>query len=118
MPSWLDDRLRDLRGQLTPRDEGSLWLLFLDEPRGEVLLASAFAGAMAQVDAQMTRSLVRIIGQVPAAAVLLAVPRTDGQPLAVDRRLWSDLERLDVLPLVDLVVVGESDYWSARQAAA
>jgi len=118
MANWLDDRIYGLRGRLTPADEGSLWLLFLDGPRGEVILASAFADAMAHVDAQMTRNLVRILDHVPAVAVLLAVPRADGRPLPVDRQLWSDLEGHDAIPLVDLVVVGETDYWSARSAAA
>lgn len=118
MPNWLDDRVRDLRVRLTPGDDGSLWLLFLDGPRGEVILATAVDDAMAHVDAQMTRNLIRVLGHVPAGAVLLAVPRADGRPLPVDRRLWSDLERLDALPLADLVVVGKTDYWSARRATA
>lgn len=118
MPNWLDQRVCDLRVRLTPGEDGSLWLLFLDGPQGEVILASAFDDAMAHVDAQMTRNLVRILGHVPAVAVLLAVPRADGRPLPVDRQLWSDLEEVDALSLVDLVVVGEAGYWSARRAAA
>ena len=114
----LDNHIRGLRTQLRREDEGSLWLLFLDDPHGDVVLATSFEGAMAHVDAELTRNLVRIISHVPSAAVLLAVPRADGQPLNVDKRLWHDLEGLLTDPLIDLVVVGESSYWSARRAAA
>ena len=119
MERWLSETIDEIRERLVPADEGSLWLLFFDEPLHEPLVASAFDGAMAHVDTQMIRNLAQIIDAAPADAVLVAVPRSDGVPRPVDRRMWRGLRaRLDdVSPrLLDLVVVGDDRLWSAQES--
>jgi hypothetical protein len=119
MERWLSETINEIREKLTPSDEGSLWLLFFDEPLHEPLIASAFDDAMAHVDAQMTRNIAQIIDGAPADAVLVAVPRRDGVPRPVDRRFWQELRTLldDVSPrLLDLVVVGDARHWSAQES--
>lgn len=121
MPRWRDDRVQEIRQQLTPQDDGSLWILYLEDPYGEALLASAVTDAMAQMDRQMTENLGMIITSVAPKAVLLVVPRRDGKPLAVDSQLWSDLQDLlsgSTTELTDLLVVGRSRCWSARDSLA
>lgn len=117
MTTWLDDRVRELRLRLDRRDEGSLWLLFLDGPSGAVVVASAVDGAMTGMDADLRNNLVSIVRDVRAAAVLLAVPRAEGRPQRADRALWRVMERgcASTTELVDLVVVGTDNYWSARR---
>ena len=119
MDLWLTARVAEVRRRLTPGDEGSLWILWLDAPQGEPLIAAAVDHATAELDAELLKNLAATIDEVGAAAVLLAVPRRLGVPDAVDRRLWSELHA-QVHPsveIVDLVVVGESRYWSAGKAA-
>lgn len=117
MSVWLDARVREVRRRLTSRDEGSLWLLFLDDPCGEVILAAALDGAMGSVDASMIRNLRQVIEGVPAPAVLLVVPRATARPLTAETALWRQL--LASPPtnteLIDLLILGESDYWSVRR---
>ncbi len=81
------------------------------------MLATAIDGAMAHMDRQMTHNLAKIIIEVPAKAVLLAIPRRSGQLQAGDRRLWSDLQRLvgSSTELVNLVVINDRGYRAARE---
>jgi hypothetical protein len=119
MDRWLDETIDDIRERVQPGDEGSLWLLFFDEPPREPLVAAAFDDAMAHVDEQMIRNVAQIIDAAPAEAVLVAVPRRDGVPRPVDRQFWRDLRELldDVSPrLVDLVVVGVGRHWSVQES--
>jgi hypothetical protein len=118
MATWLCERVSDVRARLRPDDEGSLWLLFLDHVQGEVILATAFDGIVDPSNFQMTRGLRRIISEVPSPAVLLVVPRADAQPLAADRDLWNGLSASPPAgtELVDLVIVGDSSFWSASSA--
>lgn len=103
--------------RLTPSDEGSLWLLFFDDPCGEPVVASAIDGGMAHLD-EILPNLLMIIDDVGAKAVLLAVPRRSGRPQPVDRRLWRELRTVSVSPeILDLVVVGDHEHWSATKAA-
>ena len=120
MSSWRGERIAEIRGRLVANDEGALWLLFLDDPYGEPIFASAIDGAMAEMDAQLTRNVAAIINELGVKAVLLAVPRRDGRPLSVDRQLWSDLQILvdSSTELVDLLVVGRESFWSARETTA
>jgi hypothetical protein len=120
MSTWLSACVTDVRTRLTPEDEGSLWVLFLDHPRGDVLIATAFDQAMDSIDAEMTRNLQHLIWMIPAAAVLLVVPRREGLPCKADLDLWQRLRlsQCGDTTLIDLVVVGQADYWSARLAAA
>ena len=119
MDLWLSETIDEIRQRLAPGDEGSLWLLYFDEPLREPLLASAFDDAMAHVDSRLTRNIATIIEGVPVDAVLLAVPRRDGLPRAVDRQLWRDLRGLldGAGPrLLDFVVVGAARHWSAQES--
>jgi DNA repair protein RadC len=119
MTSWRDERIQEIRDRLVANDEGALWLLFLDDPYGPPILASAIDGAMAEMNAQLTRNVAVIVNQLAVKAVLLAIPRKNGTPQAADRKLWSDLQILldSSTELVDLLVVGPDSYWSAREAA-
>jgi hypothetical protein len=117
----MDLRLREtidgIRERLQPNDEGSLWLLFFDEPLREPVVATAFDDAMAHVDTRLTRNIAQIIDGTGSDAALVAIPRHSGTPRPVDRRLWRDLRALRdrIQPrLLDLVVVGDSRHWSAE----
>lgn len=117
MEQWCSDTIDEIRERLTPGDEGSLWLLFFEEPLREPLVATAFDDAMAHVNARLPRNIAEIIDATPADAVLLAVPRQDGAPRPVDQQLWRDLHALrdSFRPrLLDLVVVGDCRHWSAE----
>jgi len=116
---WQDQRAREIRTQLDRGDEGSLWVLFLDDPHGTALLATPFEDAMDQVDRQLTASLATLIKEVGSKAVLLAVPRRRGIPQEPDRRLWREMQELLAdwpIELLDLLVVGALHTWSAREA--
>jgi hypothetical protein len=115
MATWLCGLVSDVRARLRPDDEGSLWLLFLDQVQGEVIVATAFDSTVDPSNFEVTRGLRRIISEVPSPAVLLVVPRADGLPLAVDKELWSELNAAPTpgTEFVDLLVVGAETYWSA-----
>ncbi|MDP9220789.1 MAG: hypothetical protein M3P23_09640 [Actinomycetota bacterium] len=120
MPTWLDERVSEVRQRLTTGDEASLWLLLFDDPSAAPVLAPVIEDAMSHMDADMARSVAIVINGVPAKAVLLAVPRRTGSPCRADRQLWLDLQHLVREPpeLLDLIVVGDTEYWSARGATA
>jgi hypothetical protein len=59
-----------------------------------------------------------MITDVAAPGVVVAVHRGDGRPTHADRQLWTMLStRLEPEPtsLLDLVIVGPSQAWSARR---
>lgn len=114
MTTWLDERVAEIRGGRTPGDEGSLWMIFLDAPRGRPLLASVVDNAMAHMEEVMKRNLAWIFDSTGSTAILLAVIRSDGQPRLADRQLWPDLRsRVKDVELVDLLVIGDAGYCSA-----
>lgn len=120
MPTSRDDRVLQIREHLTPADEGALWVAFSDDPYGEPVLTVAVADALVQMDSHMITNLATIIRQVDPKAVLLVVPRRAGEPLAEDRDLWTEITRtLDdtSIEVLDLLVVGQTEVWSARDAA-
>ncbi len=117
---WRDDRVREIRTQLTREDEGALWVLFLDDPHGSPLLATPFHDAMEQMDRQLMANLAGVIKEVGSKAVLLAVPRQQGAPLKADRLLWQGMQQLlagSPVELLDLLVVGSHHTWSAQDSA-
>lgn len=116
MTSWLDDHVEAIRAHGSADDEGSLWMLLLDDPYGSPVVTSVVDDAMEHMDAHLTRNIAMILTEVGANAVLLAVPRQSGRPYDVDRRLWADLQSMVRPPpeILDLVVVGDQAYWSAR----
>ena len=69
-------------------------------------------------DQFFARYLERMITDVAAPGVLVAVHREDGRPAHTDRRLWTMLkERLEPSPttLLDLVAIGTDQVWSAKR---
>lgn len=121
MGGWREQRGQEIRTQLNRRDEGSLWVLFLDDPHGAPLLATPIEGAMGQVDRHLAVNLAMLINKVGSKAVLLAVPRRRGTPAEPDRQLWRDLQELlasSPVELLDLLVVGTHHSWSARDDLA
>lgn len=118
MRDWREARADEIRAELDPRDEGSLWVLFFDDPHGSPLLATHIEGAMDQMDRQLETNLAMIINEVRPKAVLLAIPRRRGTPADPDRQLWQNLQELlagSPVELLDLLVVGASHTWSARE---
>jgi hypothetical protein len=114
--TWIDDRVDEVRSLATENDEGSLWIMLFEDPHGEPVLATTVDDAMAHLDEVLLRNLAWILGELPAKAALLLIPRTDGLPRPMDRQLWQELNRRvdGTIELLDLVVVGPSRYWSAQ----
>jgi hypothetical protein len=61
-------------------------------------------------------SIAWIIGELPAKAALLLIPRGNGVPTPADRQVWPELKRRvhGTIELLDVVVVGRSGHWSAQ----
>ena len=120
MDHWREQRAKQIRTELRPRDEGSLWVLFLDDPHGAPLLATPIEGAMDELDRQLAENLAMVINSVGSAAVLLAVPRRRGLPAEPDHHLWQLMCELladSPVKLLDLLVVGSRSTWSARASS-
>lgn len=112
--AWLDERAVEIRAHTSSDDEGALWLLFFQDPHGTPIIATAIDGAMAELDAALLQHIAMIIDDGPWKAVLLVVPRAVGAPLAIDRELLPRIRALTrSTHVIDVVVVGESTYWSA-----
>lgn len=116
MASWLDERVGEARSLTTCSDYGSLLMMFFQDRHGAPVMATTVDDAMAHLDEVMLRNLAWVLGELPAEAALLFIPRSDGRPRPVDRRLWPELKRRvhGTIELLDLVVVGPAGYWSAR----
>lgn len=98
------------------RGDGALSAVFLDRRRA-VVLTVGFDEGTGCVDELYLRHLAAIVTDTQVAEVVFAVVRTDGRPTRVDRLLWRELRpRLAdaSTALCDLIVVGESQRWSAR----
>ncbi|HWC34637.1 MAG TPA: hypothetical protein VG650_07395 [Mycobacteriales bacterium] len=97
--------------------DGTIRLLFVREG-GRVGLVQTPQEAANEVDQFLALYLERMITDVAAAGVVVAVHRHDGRPSYADRQLWVMLgARLAPTPttLLDLVVVGAPQVWSARR---
>jgi hypothetical protein len=111
--AWYDGIARGIRNQRRRDDEGGTWVLFLDEERrpiNAIALPPAVELGPLELD-----GLATVIDGVDAPAVIVAVPRSDGEPLADDWRLWEEMRaRLAVgrSELVDLIVVGGRSWWA------
>jgi hypothetical protein len=113
-------RVAEIRDQVAPEAEGALWVLICRAGSGQPLLAMAVTDAVERLAPGELADLGRKLGQLQDVEVLLAVPRADAQPRLWDRRLWEQLDsvmRARSTPLLDLVVVGRRQHWSARTAA-
>ena len=111
--SWYDEIAQGVRQQCRLDDEGGTWVLFLDEERRPI---NAMALPHEELGPLDFDGLAHVVNDVDAPAVIVAVPRFDGQPLAEDWRLWEELRsRMAVArsELIDLVVVGERSWWAA-----
>jgi hypothetical protein len=110
---WYDGIARGVRLQSTPDDEGGTWVVFLDEDRRPMNGMALPAEVLGPLELD---GLAEVVDGVDAPAVVVAVPRSDGQPRAEDWRLWEEMRaRLAVArsELIDLVVVGEQSWWAA-----
>jgi hypothetical protein len=116
--SWYDAIAADIRSNQSADDEGTLWVLFVEEDR-------RFAIGMAvgpEVDAGPDEydGLTQIIDEIDPPGVVLAVTRDDGVPRAQDWRLWEQMRaRLAAgrAALIDVIVVGHHSWWAAVAAA-
>jgi hypothetical protein len=117
--TWIDERVAEIRSLANHDDEGSLWIMLFDDPHGAPVMATTVDEAMAHLDELLLSNLAWILGELPAKAALLLIPRHDGRPRPADRRLWSELNARahGSIELLDLVVVGRSGYWSAQVAS-
>ena len=113
---WLGERIREIREDVTTGDEGSLWILFFDDPEATPVMAHAIAGAADERDTSWLPGLARILEDVAAGAYLVAVIRADGRPRPADDRLWRDLQTLlrgSRCRVLAFLVVGATSYWCA-----
>jgi hypothetical protein len=98
--------------------DGTTRLLFVREG-GRVGLVQTAGETATDADQFFALYLERMIIDVAAPGVVVAIQRSDGRPAYTDRRLWAILsERLEPSPtkLLDLVAVGTSRVWSARRS--
>jgi len=102
--------VRDRRGD---GDEGTTWVLFVDDER------KIFVGMAIEPDGEIGQAevdgLAEVIRGLDPPAVVVAVTRDEGEPLAADWRLWEELRgRLAVsrTELIDVVVVGRHSWWA------
>jgi hypothetical protein len=114
---WYDEIAQGVRLQSSVEDEGATFVLFLDEdgrPMNGMALPAEELGPL-ELD-----GLAEVLDGVDSPAVIVAVPRSDGQPRAEDWRLWEELRKRMAVArpeLIDLVVVGEQSWWAAVGAS-
>jgi hypothetical protein len=97
------------------RTDGALLAVFLDR-RATVALTIGFDEGTHHVDELFLRHLVDVVTDLRIAEVVFAVVRASGRPNRIDKLLWRELRaRLDETATVlrDVVVVGDSQRWSA-----
>lgn len=95
--------------------EGSLTVVFVGDDDRVVLRVDIGEGT-ATVDELFLRHLVMLTADVGVPEVVFVVRRADARPRRVDRKLWRELStRLagGTTSLQDLVVLGETEWWSA-----
>lgn len=95
--------------------DGGLLSIFLNRER-RILLTIEIGEGTRHVDELFLRHLVAVVTDIGVADVVLAVTRAAGRPTRVDKLLWRELSaRLagTTTGLLDVMVVGESRWWSA-----
>jgi hypothetical protein len=105
------------RASLGESPDGTVRLMFVREG-GRIGLVQTPSETANDADQFFARYLERMITDVAAPGVVVAVHRGDGRPSYNDRRLWTMLsERLEPTSttLLDLVVIGPSRVWSAKR---
>jgi hypothetical protein len=111
--SWYDEIAQGVREQARLDDEGGTWVLFLDENRRPTNTMALPHEELGPLDYD---ELAEVVDSVDAPAVVVAVPRFNGEPRAEDWRLWEELRKRMAVArseLIDLVVVGEQSWWAA-----
>jgi hypothetical protein len=106
-----------IRHELDSRSqpEGGLLGVFLDAT-GRIVLCVEIGEGTRDVDELFLRHVISIVEDIDVAAVVFAVSRRLGRPTRVDKLLWRELaERVTTTSsrLLDVVVVGEHQMWSA-----
>lgn len=114
------DALRtDVLDRWLGRVDGDLMLVYLDAAGVPLLTLDVDEGTR-HLDELFLRYVVALVVDLRLPAVVVAVPRRTGRPTRSDRWLWRELQRRlageERTQLVDLVVVGEDRWWSARRA--
>jgi hypothetical protein len=97
--------------------EGMVRLMFIRDG-GRIGLVQTPSETANGADQFFALYLERMILDVAAPGVVVAIHRSDGRPTYTDRRLWTMLgERLDPTStrLLDLVAIGASQVWSAKR---
>jgi hypothetical protein len=114
--TWIEDRVDEVRSLASHDDEGSLWIMLFEDPHGAPVMATTVDDAMAHLDEVLLHNLAWILGELPAKAALLLIPRNDGRPKPVDRWLWAELNARvhGPIELLDLAVVGRASHWSVQ----
>jgi len=110
---WYDLIAREVRTRRRCDDDGTVWLLFLDEGRRPTI-GAVFPPATG-IGAPEYDGLARMIDDIDPPGVVVVVPRFDGVPQVVDWRFWEELRARVVVTsceLVDLVVVGPRAWWA------
>jgi DNA repair protein RadC len=118
IPTPYDAICDDVRRRGSP--DGALLAVFLSA-ESQILLTVAVGEGTHHVDELFLRHLVAVVVDIGVAEVVLAVARASGRPTRIDKLLWRELfDRLDGAPttLLDVVVVGESRWWSAARTTA
>jgi hypothetical protein len=114
-PQWYDDVATDLRTKLEPSDEGAVCVMFADDER-VVRCAMLLEPDGTEIGPLEYDILAEIIDDLDLPAVLIAVVRADGEPLAEDWRLWEEMRgRIAAFcrsELIDLMVIGERSWWA------
>jgi DNA repair protein RadC len=97
------------------RSDGGLLAIFLNRRR-DILLTIEISEGTHHIDELFLRHLVTVITDIGVADVVLAITRATGRPARVDKLLWHEIGgRLATTAtgLLDVIVVGESRWWSA-----
>lgn len=99
--------------------DGDLMLIYLDACGVPLLTLDVDEGTR-HLDELFVRYVVMLIVDLRLPGVVVAVPRRVGRPTRSDRGLWRELRKNvagdDRTQLVDLVVVGDQQWWSAAGA--
>jgi hypothetical protein len=96
--------------------DGTIRLLFV-RTGGRIGLVQTPQEAANDADQFLARYLERMITDVAAPGVVVAIHRSDDKPSGSDRQLWTMLnERLEptATRFLDLVVIGPARVWSLR----
>ena len=110
--SWYDVVADEVRGHCRADDEGTTWVLFVDGD-GQTFIGMAIepGGEIGEAEYDGLAQVIDVIGP---PAVVVAVTREEGEPLAADWQLWEQLrERLtDGTELIDVIVIGRHSWWA------